>query len=360
MSNRRRKLTIKRPAAPPPTPAAKPFDFSSLAEIPETFSELEALFRGIGPFDPLALRKETMRRIERETGRPLLCYVAKTFNLQDPALAAMAGIEHADLQGFEDLVKTTPGEQADLFLASNGGSAEATERIVALLRSQYCSLRFIVPSNAYSAATLMCFSGDQVLMDQSSTLGPIDPQINGIPARAYLRAFRNVEERLKQEGPGALTAYLPLLSKYDLPLLEICKSAEELSRELAIKWLSEYMLKLPPQDPRIVGAINYFASFDTHKSHARSIGLAEAKKYLIITDLTAPACAHLHSLVRSLFNQHCIFFNQTAFVKLFENIRGTNWGRQAKTITFQVPQPQVPAMPFPAPQPGPPKESSEP
>jgi hypothetical protein len=70
-------------------------------------------------------------------------------------------------------------------------------------------------------------------MDTVGTLGPIEPQINGIPARAILRAFETIQKRLHDEGPKGLTAYMPLLSKYDLHILEICKSAQELSEELA-------------------------------------------------------------------------------------------------------------------------------
>ena len=66
----------------------------------------------------------------------------------------------------------------------------------------------------------MCFSGDAILTLPEGTLGPIDPQLNGIPARAILRAFETLEERLAKEGPKALTAYVPLLQKYDLHLLE--------------------------------------------------------------------------------------------------------------------------------------------
>jgi hypothetical protein len=37
-------------------------------------------------------------------------------------------------------------------------------------------------------------------MSGTGTLGPIDPQINGIPARAIRRAFETLEERLAAEG----------------------------------------------------------------------------------------------------------------------------------------------------------------
>ncbi|MQY59252.1 MAG: hypothetical protein GH144_06555 [Clostridia bacterium] len=38
-------------------------------------------------------------------------------------------------------------------------------------------MRFLIPHTAYNAATMLALSGDEILMDDRSTLGPIDPQI---------------------------------------------------------------------------------------------------------------------------------------------------------------------------------------
>ena len=57
----------------------------------------------------------------------------------------------------------------------------------------------------------MCLAGDEILMLPEGTLGPIDPQLNGVPARAILRGFERLEKRLAEEGAKALTVYVPLL-----------------------------------------------------------------------------------------------------------------------------------------------------
>ena len=198
--------------------------------LPRFYGKLEEFFQehADSPNLPFAMRLETMRRIEKETGRPLLCYATDTASNQTGV-----AIDDQDVVGFGDLVDSVFGSDADVFLISNGGYPEAAERIVSRLRSRFEHLRFIVPSNAFSAATLLCFSGEQVLMLPEGTLGPIDPQVNGVPARAILRAFDNLERRLAEEGPKALPAYLPLLQKYDLHLLELCRNAQQLSEELA-------------------------------------------------------------------------------------------------------------------------------
>jgi hypothetical protein len=337
--------------APVVVPARPVYDPSQLAQLPVTYQALNDYLMQFGQVNLFTLRAETFRRIELVTGRPLICYVAKTNNLA-PGIPAY--IDDDDLTGFSDMASAVQGDAVDVFLASNGGSPEATERIVRLLRDRFKNLRFIIASNAYSAATMMAFSGDEIVMDALGTLGPIDPQINGIPARAILRAFEEVEKRLKAEGPSALTAYMPLLSKYDLHTLEICKSAEELSKELARRWLGAYALKCDEQDERVKTVVEFFGNYDAHKSHGRSIDREKARELGLPVTYTEEA--KLSDLVRSLRNQYELFFDKSAFYKLFEDARGTSWGRVAQSVTFQVPVPL--GAPQPAPQPGPPARTA--
>jgi hypothetical protein len=331
---------------PQPVPSAA--DPSALATLPASYQELFDYFTQLGEAKPFELRIETFKRIERITERPLLCYVAKTHNLP-PGVPAY--IDDSDLTGISDLAHSVSGSAADIFVVNNGGSAEATERIVTFLRGRFKTLRFILAGNAYSAATLMALAADEVLMTSVATLGPIDPQINGIPARAILRAFERIEKRLKEEGPRALSAYMPLISKYDLHIFEICRSAEELSEELARTWLARYMLRCDQKDDRVDGIVKFFISYDIHKSHGRSIGRERARELgLPIKDVEE--IAGLEPLVRSLFNQYQFWFDKTAQYKVFENAYGINWGRQAAQMALQVPFATIPA-----PQPGPPERS---
>lgn len=323
------------------------------SELPVTYQAISDYFSLIASrtpdgINPSFLRKATVAHIEQVTGRPLICYVTKT-NGVPPQIPAY--IDDSDLVGFADLTESTPGTDVDVFIVSNGGSVEASERIVRLLRERFESIRFIVPANAFSAATLICFSGDEILMDSLSTLGPIDPQFNGIPARAILRAFETLEKRFIAEGPRILTAYAPLIEKYDLHLLEICKSAEELSRELAQNWLSDFMLKCDKDDDRIKSIVQFFSDYDTHKSHGRSIDRRKAQS-LGLQVAHLEETENLASLVRSLYNQYVFFFEQSPFFKLFENGEGINWGRQFSALTNQVPS-SIPSLESP----GPPKRS---
>src|SRR6266496_2033672 len=125
-------------------------DVSKLERLPVSYQEINDYYQGFKEATPFNLRKETFLRIEAITTRPLICYVAKTSNVS-PGLPI--AIDDSDLVGFTDLAHSVTGKEVDVFIESNGGSAEAAERIVRLLRTRFDSVRFIIPANAYSAAT---------------------------------------------------------------------------------------------------------------------------------------------------------------------------------------------------------------
>jgi ClpP class serine protease len=318
-------------------------------EIPVTYQEISSKLSSQGQANPFSLRMQTIAAIENITRVPLICYVSKTANLPK---GIPAFIDEEDIIGFSDLITTTPGEKIDVFLISNGGSPEAAERIIKLLRRKYNFIRFLIAGNAYSAATMMCFAADEIVMHCQGTLGPIDPQIGGIPAHSILESFEEVQKRLKDEGPASLTAYMPLIAKYDLHLLNLCRKAQQLSTELATQYLKQYMRK---DDESIKAITAFFMDHETHKSHGRSIDRESAKEKGLnivfsesIGEKTEPGS--FDNLLMSLFNQYQFFFSISPFYKLFENGGDIHWGRniQPQQIQIPVPMPTIPPQ-FPRP-----------
>jgi ClpP class serine protease len=304
---------------------------SKLDKLPLTYQDVLNFFSQYIRANLSLLRKETLIRIELITQRPVISYVAKTHSIKEKEDVAIA---HNDLNGFSDLISSVNTKDIDVLIVSNGGSAEATERIVALLRERYDKVRFIVPANAYSAATLMCLAGDEIIMGPSGTLGPIDPQFNGIPAREIQRAFERLEKRVKDEGAEILTAYMPQIRKYDLTILDRCETAQSLSEELARFWLSKYMLQCEQADSTVNEIIKTITNYDEQKSHARSISREKARglglKIRYVEEIEG-----LPDLVRSLYHQYEYMFDRTPYYKLYENAYGIGWGRQIPKDLFE-------------------------
>ncbi len=128
-----------------------------------------------------------------------------------------------------------------------GGIVEVAERIVSTMRHYYQEVKFLVPDRAMSAGTVLVMSGDAILMDHFSRLGPIDPQlyIEGKPIPTSVLSYLEQFERLvKKSEEGTLTsAELVLLQKLDLADLRQYELAAELSVKLIRDWLVQYKFK---------------------------------------------------------------------------------------------------------------------
>ena len=90
-----------------------------------------------------------------------------------------------------------------VILHTGGGVVEIVERIVRVFRTHYDEVKFLIPDQAMSAGTVLAMSGDDILMDYHSCLGPIDPQLprDGrlIPALSYLSQYEALVEKSKTE-----------------------------------------------------------------------------------------------------------------------------------------------------------------
>lgn len=137
-------------------------------------------------------------------------------------------------------------ENLAVVLDTSGGVAEVVERMVRIIRHAYNEVSFIVPDRAMSAGTMLVMSGDNILMDHYSCLGPIDAQVEKndgtlLSTASYLRKF---EEMIKKSQKGTLTeAEVILLEKMDLGELEEYEQEAELAKELLTNWLSKYKFK---------------------------------------------------------------------------------------------------------------------
>ncbi len=302
-------------------------------------------------------RIELLKSIEAKTGRPVVVYAA---NMRVPNIPN--SIDHTDITPFSDLTRTVKGKAIDVLINSPGGMAEAAERIVHLLRARFDSVRFIIPHTAFSAATMLAMSGDELVLDDTSALGPIDPQIivrdpqtgqqAAVPTQAITQGFENAKAAVKDD-PDTLGVYLPLLSKLDLHLFEICKNAEELSASLVRAWLKNYLLKGEPDaEARAAEITNYLSSQKDRLSHGRPITIAVIKdelKIRAVFDLRGDQV--LRDLIGELWAEIEWFVDSTPTAKFFENAYGVAFRR---AIQFQQGAP-IPFIPIPFPQPPPPQ-----
>jgi len=297
------------------------------------------------PKESFDKRQGVIKEIEKLTSRRLLVYVA---DINKPESA----LKPEDKTGFSDLLEGVQEKEVDLLVNSPGGFAEVTEAIVALLRPRFDNVRFIIPNMAKSAATLLVLSGDVLLMDERSELGPIDPQVEypttegrkREAAEDILDGFQEAKEVLAQEGPAATPAYVPLLSKYTIGLLRGCKNAMKLSRELAEIWLQTYMFADEENSTKPKDIAEFFASHANTLSHNRAIGINKCKELDIkVVDMREDENLELAKKLWELWCIYELHFERTPVHKIYENSSGCSLQKQASSI--QIPLVALPRKP---------------
>ena len=288
--------------------------------------------RSISGKELLQIRSDCYREIEAHRKRPLIVYATKFLDNLPQGIPNY--IDLSDIDGFTDLINAIKGKNLDVLLHSPGGRPDATERIVSILRRRFSDICFLVPHSAYSAATMLAVSGDKIILHPSATLGPIDPQINGIPARSIKRGVENIKEKIKKEGPETLPAYIPLIEKYSIELLEMCDDSEKLAKKLVEEWLKDYMFKDEKKvNQKIKNIVNYLSDYDAHLLHARPLKVGELQRLGIKVEIADGKLTELLWEAMILLNG---FFNMSKFVKLFETSHGISWGKQFQQVMIPI------------------------
>ena len=174
--------------------------------------------------------------------------------VEESADADIVTCIHPIIDPFDDFIRDAvediPGKRSNLLviLETDGGSIETTERISDVFRHHYKGeVSFLIPNRAMSAGTILVMSGDRILMDYYSVLGPIDPQVQNaegqvVPALGYLEKFK---ELVQKSSKGKLTqAELAfMLDKFDPAHLHRLEQAQEHSVDLLKRWLVQYKFK---------------------------------------------------------------------------------------------------------------------
>ncbi len=109
-----------------------------------------------------------------------------TVSLFGVSVSSSIGIE--DSEAILRAIRATPPEQPiDLILHTPGGLVLAAEQIAHALVERQGKVTVFVPHYAMSGGTLLALTADEVVMDPNAVLGPVDPQIDDMPAASILK-----------------------------------------------------------------------------------------------------------------------------------------------------------------------------
>lgn len=253
------------------------------------------------------LLQTKLEAIEKHLNADVLVY----YGSLGPISANMFAKVIEDLKA--DVVKR---QKLYIILTTTGGSAEIVERYVNILRHHYDVVNFIVPDYAYSAGTIFCMSGDSILMDYLSVLGPIDPQVPNKDGKyvAALGYLDKINEFIDKAAKGTLTnAELIWLKELDLAEIRSFEQARDLTTDLLTKWLATYKFKnwtvhkdgtsvtKEDKENRAVEIAKELSDNKKWKSHGKGISISELRDLkLQIEDYSDNQ--ELRSLIRDYYN----------------------------------------------------------
>lgn len=202
----------------------------------------EYLERRLPVSELVAERKTYLRKIsEIRGGRSIITY-ASNFRVPDPANC----IWQEDLLPLSDQLSNLGGSSLDVIIETPGGSGEVAEDMVRMIRNKFEDVAFIIPGSAKSAGTIMVMSGDDILMEPDSSLGPIDAQMNrqgvGFSAEAFIEGLNAIKAEVDEKGT-LNKAYIPILQNISPGEIQHATNAMEFAKNLVTQWLQNYKFR---------------------------------------------------------------------------------------------------------------------
>ena len=232
-------------------------DFSNVIWILLALLALQPLLAGRW----LAIKRaQAIRAIERSRRSRVITMIHRQ---EKRSLFGFSVSRHIDLEDAQTIIgaiKETPKDRPiDLIIHTPGGLVLAAMQIARAVEAHPAKVTVLVPVYAMSGGTLIALAADEIVLGEFSVLGPIDPQIVGLPAASIVRArdskpiehvfdltlvLADVSEKaLAQVKRGAVELLTPRLEQ---------KAAEDLAAKLAGgQWTHDYALTA--EEARTIG-----------------------------------------------------------------------------------------------------------
>jgi hypothetical protein len=252
-------------------------------------------------------RAPLIRQIEEHFGRPVVV-LQTSFHFDN----GMIGDDDA-LMLEEVLIGSKIRKDLLLIINSPGGFGLAAERIVRVCR-KYSVNGFdaLVPHQAKSAATIVCFGANKIWMGETSELGPIDPQLRiGSRQVSVYNILTSYDQLMRKAAAtrGKIEPFLQQLSVYDPRYIAQLKQDMALSETMAIELLKAGMLSGRTL-PDIKRCIRPFVDPKQTLEHGRAIFREQVSKcglqtgVLPIDEKVWPVVWDLHIRYEHVMNSH--------------------------------------------------------
>lgn len=266
------------------------------------------------------IRRKYLKSLQEITDRNVIIYYSGW--LQKPEAPGL-GINDNDKIGFMSTVHDLDREKGlDLILHTPGGETAATESLVFYLRQMFGSdIRAIIPQLALSGGTMVACSCKSIIMGKQSSLGPIDPQLGGLPAHGIIEEFAQAYQETTADQ-SKIPLWQPIIAKYTPTLIGECQKAIKWSEEMVKEWLITCMLADDPNKEEIADKIiKELGDHALTKSHARHISADKCKEIGLKVEMLEDI-QELQDAVLSLHHACIHTLSTTKASKIIENHKG--------------------------------------
>lgn len=150
-----------------------------------TQKDVEKVERDRVRMEVVSERRRIIEAIENERGTKVITLIHRKepwFKEGDPGYITIEDTEHI----LRQIKATAKDKPIDVILHTPGGLALAAEMIATALHEHPAKVTVFIPFYAMSGGTLLALTADEIYMEKFSVMGPVDPQIEGVPASAYM------------------------------------------------------------------------------------------------------------------------------------------------------------------------------
>lgn len=267
------------------------------------------------------VRKAHLKDLSKYTKRNTVAYYSAWLQKKSPEIQHALSINDFDMNGFMTAFKGFNFDIGlDLILHTPGGDVAATESIINYIKSKFKDFRVIVPQLAMSGGTMIACSSKEILMGNHSSLGPVDPHFNGVPAHGIIEEFNRAHEEIKLD-PSKLAVWQFILQKYNPSFIGECIKAVDWSRQILEQSLRDGMNK---NNGEIAKISDELCDHSISLSHGRHLNKDKCKDIgLKIVDLEGDP--KLQDLVLSYHHSMMITLSSTPAIKIIENNEGESF-----------------------------------
>lgn len=211
---------------------------------------VDTLFASLGPESPTGSKKKRDKLIQDYIKDQIAqSAIANQYNiliLHDEGRMVKSDTDHI----YSAAAAFSEKRPILLVLYSSGGVIDSSYLIGKLCR-EYSSgkLVVVVPRQAKSGATLICCAADEIHMGSLSELGPIDPQIENLPALGLKASVEHIAELVK-DHPHASDMFAKYLNMALKPIhLGYCERVAESAVQYAERLLKLHSSGLKKNKP---------------------------------------------------------------------------------------------------------------